>query len=443
MKEVVFTAETRPARLAVVRRLTEHYERLNGVCPRILTPDDLDFASLPHPAWVKAYVWDLVGPDVERVTWIDSDTVCLRPMPPWPDAPFAAADDIPPAFAQDAQSPALQGLQRCFNAGVFTCTRDSKGVFERLKRAMHEPEIGKYREQSWLNVIVSELLGGYHPLPPVCNWLLPYYGPPPPACRLLHFPASGGRSDATLLAYLQSAVLSGNEKDYAGPLDVSAVTGAGDLQTHQVRRSGGIEKEVVFTAETRSGRLPLVRQLADEYERLNGIRPIVLTQADFDFSRLRSPHWIKAFLWDLAGDEADRITWIDSDAVCIRPLPPWPNAAFAAMDELTTVFSTEALWPSLGTLNRYFNSGVFSCTRASRPAFDRLKSMMEEAPGHFQEQGAFNLAVTATLGSFFPLAPVCNWLRYRFGPPPPSCCVLHLAGVGAKGDNELKGLING
>ncbi len=94
MKEVVFTAETRPARLAVVRRLTEHYERLNGVCPRILTPDDLDFASLPHPAWVKAYVWDLVGPDVERVTWIDSDTVCLRPMPPWPDAPFAAADDI-------------------------------------------------------------------------------------------------------------------------------------------------------------------------------------------------------------------------------------------------------------------------------------------------------------------------------------------------------------
>ncbi|GEM_PF-2856196 len=191
------------------------------------------------------------------------------------------------------------------------------------------------------------------------------------------------------------------------------------------------QDEVVFTAETRRHRLPLVEQLAEQYRRLNGIRPIILTAGNCDFSALPTPHWVKAFLWDLVEPDVERVTWIDSDTICIRRLPAWPEAPFAAAGDLPDTLEAERNHPELSALREYFNSGVFSCRRQSRPAFEALKrAMRNRLPlGDFWEQGAFNLAVAKELGGFHALPQTCNWFRPYLGPAPPECCILHFPGA--------------
>jgi len=110
------------------------FEALNGRAVKVIRRQDLpaELATI-QPPYLKAWLWDLVPLETQRIVFIDFDIIPLRALPAIPDVPFAASTDVQwyddrmrsmyPAFAK----------AHYFNAGFFVARRDTQPCFEQLK----------------------------------------------------------------------------------------------------------------------------------------------------------------------------------------------------------------------------------------------------------------------------------------------------------------------
>ncbi|MCK6376013.1 MAG: hypothetical protein L6Q69_18205 [Zoogloea sp.] len=172
---------------AIAPRVAVMASRFMGWPVYSILPWHFDFSVLPHPAWVKAFIWDFVPEHVERLVWVDADAVCIRPFGTLPGAAFSAVEDCDSTFKGERKKlTPVNECDRYFNSGLFVCTRQSRPVFDELKDMMFEREHGGCLEQSWLNILVQRRLGGFDPMPRGCNWI-PVCSPDKPGrLRVIH-----------------------------------------------------------------------------------------------------------------------------------------------------------------------------------------------------------------------------------------------------------------
>ena len=194
----------------------DRFQQLNGIPAYVLTDHVVQFDQLRSPQWVKAFVWEFVGDEVERIIWFDADVVPIHPLGDLPDASFAAVLDMPATTGVDPFIYEGEAFRPYFNSGFFIAGRESEPVFRQLAQDMVCQSDHDRFEQSWFNVRVRELLGGFTQLPLTWNWFFQFYdhmiGRPDEDIRMLHFIATlgDGRWDAVRACY---RLLEGSDPD--------------------------------------------------------------------------------------------------------------------------------------------------------------------------------------------------------------------------------------
>lgn len=127
-----------------------------------------DLPDLPagwNPSWGKAWLWDFVPPDIDRLLVFDADLVCIRPWKQWQiDAPFLATREIYVPRAVRNEKRAF-GLPDYFNAGLFVCHRSQRDRLERVRH--YGPHYGTWLEQTAVNVLFRDI---WRPMPAQTNW---------------------------------------------------------------------------------------------------------------------------------------------------------------------------------------------------------------------------------------------------------------------------------
>lgn len=119
---------------SVVARAMARFKKLNGV--EVHYYSEKDFATPPVcPNFAKAWIWDLVPESVERILYMDIDTVPVRPIDEIPDVAFAAAHDVAWGAARAAEAWPVLGKQGnfFFSNGIFLAHRSTRESFERIK----------------------------------------------------------------------------------------------------------------------------------------------------------------------------------------------------------------------------------------------------------------------------------------------------------------------
>ncbi len=172
MSTVAFTAETRPAILPVVQRMAKHFTVLNGIPCHVITADSFDFKKLQHLFFIKWFLWDFVGKEVDTVIWKDSDTVDLLPLGRLPDQPFCAVKDWKETLIDHEAELSRWGiLDNYFNTGFFIAKRETQPMFEELKALALARTLSPYEgfhtypDQNILNIKIRELYGKIELLP--------------------------------------------------------------------------------------------------------------------------------------------------------------------------------------------------------------------------------------------------------------------------------------
>ena len=169
----------------------KRFEKLNDVEGWFLDIESLP-RGLKHPSWAKAWIWNAVPHDVERVIWIDADVVPVRPiMDVVPDfaIPFCGVRDID-ISRQEAEwdQDEVRGLRTYFNAGVFVVHRSTERMFREWQKEAMIGSATQFIDQTPLNLLLAKHFkeSEIHELPRDCNWLLPF-GPIPADVRMVHF----------------------------------------------------------------------------------------------------------------------------------------------------------------------------------------------------------------------------------------------------------------
>lgn len=117
-------------------------------------------ALLGHPAYAKAWLWDVVPADTQRILFIDFDMVPLRALPKLPDAPFLAVPDAQWYLDRiRAMYPFFAKTRYVFNAGFFVARRETRCCFDQLKSFVvnsgYPGPYGDLPEQTLLNHLIQ------------------------------------------------------------------------------------------------------------------------------------------------------------------------------------------------------------------------------------------------------------------------------------------------
>lgn len=175
------------------------FERLNGVCPQIITEKDVEGIDYGVPHFLKAWLWDLVPSSVNRILFMDADVLAIKPIDSIVDAPFAGVQDIGKKWRVNG----IRLLVRSdiyVNTGVFIATRETQEVFNRLKlfAASKVEAWSNIYEQTLLNILLQEKIG-ITLLPEKWNWQMYYNQKPGMENSLfLHFFGAGQPVNANL-----------------------------------------------------------------------------------------------------------------------------------------------------------------------------------------------------------------------------------------------------
>lgn len=171
----------------VAESFAKRFAELNGIDAIAINP--LDAPALEDPTWVKAFLWDLVPKDVDRIIWFDVDCVPIAPIMdllPRSDYPFGAVPDIPESTTEAMRHyPDAKSCEYYFNAGFFFARRVTQPIFEEWKGYI-EKKAG-FRDQTSLNVLLNKYYDSPEVLflPPIVNWL-GALGMAPEEVRMLH-----------------------------------------------------------------------------------------------------------------------------------------------------------------------------------------------------------------------------------------------------------------
>jgi len=206
--------------------IADRFEALNNRKMLIIRRDMLpDEALLGHPTYAKAWLWDVVPEDTQRIMYIDFDAAPIRAMPEIPDVPFAAVPDAPWWVSQMcAAHPLFARNKHVFNAGFFVMRRDTKPVFEQLKGFMlnmgfRDPYNGTY-EQMPMNHLI-QVNFKVHWLPGNVHCLVHSSYDEVADARLIHFPGTPNKARWASMELLRIA-LGTRAIDDAKPEDPAA-----------------------------------------------------------------------------------------------------------------------------------------------------------------------------------------------------------------------------
>lgn len=161
MKIKYFTIGDGPYFKFMAEDLAKRLKHFNGIDLCILT-DELarikDCGNCQY--WLKAYLWDFAG-DAERVVYIDSDVLLIRPIVLPNESVFMARKDVATTVRSQKYDyyPELFGnIDTYFNNGFFVADRVIENVFDQLKEDRYDPKRASCWEQTWMNMRVDEWL---------------------------------------------------------------------------------------------------------------------------------------------------------------------------------------------------------------------------------------------------------------------------------------------
>lgn len=139
-------------------------------------------------------------------------------------------------------------------------------------------------------------------------------------------------------------------------------------------------------------------------------------------------YWMKAFLWELARPDTERIVYIDADILPVQSFPDYVHAAsapFSARLDKDGIGDNERGTHAIfNGIRDYFNNGFFIATRESMPVFTLAqKEVLNPVHGHCIEQTWMNKFVDETCG----LAQVPKGIAYivDFEPEPENVIMRH------------------
>jgi hypothetical protein len=177
----------------IAKAFAKRFEELNGI--EAMAIDPLKCPNLEDPIWVKAWLWDLVPEDVDRIIWFDADNVPIAPIAdllPSFDYPFCAVLDLPETVQEAVwKAEEVRACDHYFNMGFFVAQRVTRPVFEDLKGYV-DKDLG-FADQSAFNVCLARYYDetDLGVLPKTCNWLQSS-GATPNDIRMFHLAGMDG-----------------------------------------------------------------------------------------------------------------------------------------------------------------------------------------------------------------------------------------------------------
>jgi len=118
--------------MATVQRIAARFEKLNGVPLHILTRDDVSGMEFKHATYLKAWLWELIPPDVERLFYVDWDIVPVKALEDVDLGVFAAVKTATSGPNFDMY-PYLNRTGSFFNGGLFAAHRSTEPLFKQLQ----------------------------------------------------------------------------------------------------------------------------------------------------------------------------------------------------------------------------------------------------------------------------------------------------------------------
>ena len=155
----------------------DRFKLLNGQRVHVIHKDELpEVARTVHVSYAKAWLWDVVPADTQRILFMDYDIIPLHSLPEIPDAPFVAAPEAQEYTDRRAvEYPIIAASGRYFNAGFFVERRDTRPIFEQLKafavdRTVSDMSRGEF-DQTIFNLLIQATVGVAW-LPHACNVIM-------------------------------------------------------------------------------------------------------------------------------------------------------------------------------------------------------------------------------------------------------------------------------
>ena len=145
---------------SVISRAADRFGRLNGVRPRVITTPPPGAPTDVHPAFYKAWLWDMVPDSVNRIMFMDFDIIPVRSLGDIPDCEFGACMGHSGLPGLSKCSPFIRQTETYFNSGMFLAHRSTRPVFDRVKlfSTSLEHSFMRHIDQAVFNVLMQHEL---------------------------------------------------------------------------------------------------------------------------------------------------------------------------------------------------------------------------------------------------------------------------------------------
>jgi hypothetical protein len=179
---------------------------------------------------------------------------------------------------------------------------------------------------------------------------------------------------------------------------------------------------VIFhTYDLREGTVKGAQMGVDRFEKLNGIRPQLVTRESMNAAGIETQngYWYPFWLWDVVPESAEYVLFIDSVLLPIRPLPEIPECKFAAApDRWDRIEQAKEHSAIVRMSGKYHQMQLFVVHRDTRPAFEEGKKL-DGAEKHMANDGlgddgrCYQIALYDLIRAHFPvheLTKEWNWI---------------------------------
>ena len=142
---------------SVISRAADRFGKLNGARTYVITTPPRGAPTDVHPSFYKAWLWDMVPENVDRIMFMDFDIIPIRPLGELPDCEFGACMGYSGLPAISKCLPFIQKTGMYFNAGMFLAHRSTRPVFDRVKlfATSLEHSFMRHIDQAVFNVLMQ------------------------------------------------------------------------------------------------------------------------------------------------------------------------------------------------------------------------------------------------------------------------------------------------